>query len=418
MKPLNILLADDAPSVGQFVSAYLQDAGHSVTYVQSGEAAVAAYRSQPFDLVLMDVVMPGIGGLEAVKQIKAIPATKWVPVIVITALGEEDDIMGAFLAGADDYFLKPINPLTLDIRIRSMMRIAAIQRSAAAIVDNVIEGIIQIDRRGRIRRFNDAAERIFGYARDEVLGKNVNMLMPSPYREAHDEYIANYVATGVAKVIGMGRQVAGLRKNGETFPMHLGVTEANTPDEKFFIGLVRDMSVEERMRSEIEFLARHDPLTGLPNRRECWRMLEERFAICSAAHGPADCSLFYCDLDGFKQVNDQCGHAAGDLVLKEACRRIRETLFVRDFIARVGGDEFIVVVDGLLNDAMAGELARRMVENVAPPIDTPAGSCRVGLSVGVAHARNHPESVEALVNAADAAMYLAKRGGKGQYALA
>jgi len=256
MKPLNILLADDTRSVGLFITEYLRGAGHKVTYVESGEEAVAAYKSQAFDLVLMDVIMPGIGGLEAVKQIKAIPATTWVPVIVITGLDAEEDVLGGFMAGADDYMVKPIKPMTLDIRIRSMMRIAAIQRSTAAIVESVIEGIIQIDRVGRICHFNKAAEYIFGYSAAEVLGKNVNMLMPSPYKDNHDEYIANFVGTGHAKVIGKGRFVTGLRKNGEAFPMHLGVTEAATPDGKFFIGLVRDISEQEAARLSLEASAR------------------------------------------------------------------------------------------------------------------------------------------------------------------
>ena len=250
LKPLNILLADDAKSVGQFVSEYLRDSGHQVTFVESGEAAVAAYRQQVFDLVLMDVVMPGIGGLEAVKQIKAIPTTSWVPVIIITGLDAEEDILGGHMAGADDYMVKPIKPMELDIRIRAMARIAAIQRSSTAVIDHVIEGVIKINRAGRIERFNKAAEFIFGYSEAEVLGRNVNLLMPSPYKKEHDEYIENYITTGQAKVIGIGRAVTGLRKNGETFPMHLGVTEAATPEDKFFIGVVRDISAEETARSK------------------------------------------------------------------------------------------------------------------------------------------------------------------------
>lgn len=413
MNSLNILLADDTRASGQFVTAYLRNVGHTVTYVESGEAAVIAYRQQAFDLVLMDVVMPGIGGLEAIKQIKALPATNWVPIIIITGLDAEEDIMSGFMAGADDYMVKPIRSSTLDIRIRSMMRIAAIQQSATAVIDNVIEGIIQIDHVGRIGRFNKAAESIFGYREAEVLGKNVNMLMPPPYKEAHDEYVANYVATGQAKIIGIGRIVTGLRKSGEIFPMHLGVTEAATPEGRFFVGLVRDMTVEERMRKQIEYMATHDTLTGLPNRSECWNKLSDRYAVRDSQNGPAECTVFYCDLDGFKQVNDQFGHAAGDVVLKEATRRMKEVLFVRDFIARVGGDEFVAVVDGALDDDRATALAKRMIEFVSQPIVTSDGQYQIGASIGFAHARQFPESVEAVINAADGAMYLAKRSGKG-----
>ena len=418
MKPLNILLAEDSKAVGQFVSEYLQSAGHQVTYVESGEAAVVAYREQAFDLVLMDVVMPGISGLEAVKQIKAIPTTVWVPVIIITGLETEADILNGFMAGADDYLVKPVKPMALDIRIRSMMRIAAIQRSTTAVINNVIEGIIQIDRVGRIGRFNQAAESIFGYTEAEVMGKNVNILMPPPYKEAHDDYIASHVATGQAKVIGIGRIVSGLRKNGEIFPMHLGVTEASTPEGRFYVGLVRDMTIEERMQRQIEYMATHDALTGLPNRNECWKRLKERYALHDDQRGPAECTVFYCDLDGFKQVNDQFGHAAGDAVLKEVSRRMKDVLFVRDFIARIGGDEFVVVVDGVLDDEKAIALAQRLIEVASRPIVTPEGYYQVGASIGVAHVRQYPDSVEAVINAADAAMYAAKRSGKSTVRLA
>lgn len=418
MKPLNILLADDAVSIGLFVSTYLQESGHRVKVVTSGEDAVAAFEQDVFDLVLMDVLMPGMGGLAAVKKIKAMPATKWTPIILITGLEADEAILEGFMAGADDYIAKPISTLVLDIRIRSMMRIAAIQRASAAVIENAFEGIIQIDRAGRIEGFNTAAEEIFGYAFSEVRGKNVNMLMPSPYHEHHDTYLANYVATGVAKVIGTGRKVTGKRKNGECFSMHLGVTEASTPDGRFFIGLVRDLTEEERLRSQVEFLASHDSLTGLPNRAQIWSRLEERYAIRNATHGPADCTVFYCDLDGFKQVNDQCGHAAGDKVLTEACTRMKGTLFVRDMLARIGGDEFLVSVDGVLEDEKALSLARRMIEVVSEPMADGDHCYRIGLSVGIAHSRQHPESVEALINAADSAMYVAKRGGKGQAAIA
>ncbi len=418
MKALDILLADDSKSTGAFLAEYLRSNGHRVTLAGSGEEAVETYAKHVFDLVLMDIVMPGIGGLEAVSRIKAIPRTTWIPVIIITGLDAEGDILNGFMAGADDYMVKPVTPIILDIRIRSMLRISAIQRSASAVIDNVIEGIVQIDRVGRIGRFNKAAESIFGYTEAEVMGRNVNMLMPSPYREDHDEYIARYVATGRATVIGIGRIVTGLRKNGESFPMHLGVTEAATPDGGFFIGLVRDMTAEERMRRQIEYLATHDALTGLPNRNECWKRLDARYSLRDDRHGPAECSVFYCDLDGFKQVNDQYGHAAGDAVLKETARRLTEVLFVRDFIARIGGDEFLAIVDGELDDAKATALARRMIEVVGTPVVAPEGQFRIGVSIGIAHSREHPDSVEALVNSADGAMYAAKRGGKGGVAVA
>lgn len=251
MKPLRILLADDSQAVGGLMAEQLRSNGHQVDCVQSGEAAVAAFRENPPELVLMDIEMPGIGGLEAIRRIRRLPSQVRVPIIIITAHTDEENLLSSFMAGADDFLAKPIQPLLLDVRIQAMMRIISTQRSTAAMVDSVVEGIIRIDRVGRIAAFNKAAERIFGYTAEEVLDQNVKMLMPSPYREEHDTYIGNYVATGQRKVIGAGREVVGQRKNGEIFPMSLGVSEVEAPDERFFVGIVRDLSIENELRSRL-----------------------------------------------------------------------------------------------------------------------------------------------------------------------
>lgn len=111
-----------------------------------------------------------------------------------------------------------------------------------AILETAVDGIITIDPRGTVRSFNAAAERIFGYAAQDVIGQNVNMLMPEPYRTAHDGYIARYLETGERRIIGIGREVRGQRKDGRTFPMYLGVSEIIADEGRRFAGIVRDIS--------------------------------------------------------------------------------------------------------------------------------------------------------------------------------
>ena len=133
----------------------------------------------------------------------------------------------------------------------------------AAIVDSAVDGIIVIDARGRIETLNPAAERLFGYREAEVAGRNITMLMPSPYREEHDGYLSRYLATGEAKIIGIGREVRALRRDGAIFPIHLSVAEMTVGGERKFAGIVHDLSArveleellrasEERWRSIIE----------------------------------------------------------------------------------------------------------------------------------------------------------------------
>jgi two-component system, LuxR family, sensor kinase FixL len=114
-----------------------------------------------------------------------------------------------------------------------------------------VDGIVVIDAHGRVETFNPAAERLFGYGADEVLGCNVNMLMPSPYREEHDTYLSRYLATGRAKVIGVGREVQGRRKDGSTFPLHLSVGQITIEGERKFTGILHDLSSRVQLEGQL-----------------------------------------------------------------------------------------------------------------------------------------------------------------------
>jgi PAS domain S-box-containing protein len=135
-----------------------------------------------------------------------------------------------------------------------------------SVVDTVLDGIITIDEHAAIQTFNPAAERIFGYSIEEVLGKNVKLLMPEPYRSEHDGYVQNYRQSGVPKIIGTGREVTGLRKDGSTFPLDLAVSEFHAGPRRFFTGVVRDIS--ERKRLEAELRERAEALAEANRRKD------------------------------------------------------------------------------------------------------------------------------------------------------
>jgi PAS domain S-box-containing protein len=127
----------------------------------------------------------------------------------------------------------------------------ASQAQWRAIIDSAVDGIIVIDSHGRVETFNPAAERLFGYTQDEVLGRNVDMLMPSPYHEEHDRYLSRYLATGRAKIIGIGREVTGRRKDGTTFPLHLSVGQTTTSGERKFTGILHDLTSRVGMETTL-----------------------------------------------------------------------------------------------------------------------------------------------------------------------
>ncbi|MEO8480850.1 MAG: PAS domain S-box protein [Acidobacteriota bacterium] len=144
-----------------------------------------------------------------------------------------------------------------DVSERNRMSTAleASERRWQAVVDAAVDGIVVIDRRGRIESFNAAAERLFGYAAPEVISRNINVLMPSPYREEHDGYLARYLATGEEHVIGLGRQVSGRRSDGSTFPLHLSVGTIAQGAELRFVGIIHDLTnrvrAEEQLREQM-----------------------------------------------------------------------------------------------------------------------------------------------------------------------
>jgi len=134
-------------------------------------------------------------------------------------------------------------------RVEAALR--ASEERYRSIVDSAVDAILVIDRRGRIEAFNAAAERLFGYAAGEVLGKNVNLLMPQPYHGKHDEYMARYLATGEKRIIGIGRQVTALRKNGTTFPVHLSVGEMTIDGETKFTGILHDLTPRVALETQL-----------------------------------------------------------------------------------------------------------------------------------------------------------------------
>lgn len=119
------------------------------------------------------------------------------------------------------------------------------------ILETAVDGIITIDERGIIESFNPAAERLFGYAKHEALGQNIKILMPPPYREAHEGYVANYLRTGERKIIGIGREVIGQRKDGSTFPMHLSVSEVRLGERRLFTGIVHDLTERKMLEKQV-----------------------------------------------------------------------------------------------------------------------------------------------------------------------
>jgi PAS domain S-box-containing protein len=253
---LKVLVVDDTATNRQILQVFLKKLGFVVITAEDGAQAVARFIADKPDIVLMDVMMPVMDGFEATRRIKAGSGSRWVPVVFLTALDKEEDLVNGLDSGGDDYLTKPISFVVLDAKLRSLRRTLALQntleetqRRTQAITDNIVDGVVTTDSLGIIRSTNPAVTNIFGYEASEMVGRNVNTLMPEPYQSAHDGYQATYVGGGPSKVIGMrGRTLEGRRKSGEMFPLDVAVSELQLGEERLFVGIVRDIS--ERVGAE------------------------------------------------------------------------------------------------------------------------------------------------------------------------
>jgi len=250
-----ILAVDDSPPILFLLQSILTPLGHEVITASNGMEAIQKFQEESPDLVLMDIMMPGMDGFEATRQIKDTPNNGlWTPVIMLSALDEPADFTKGLEAGADDYLTKPIDAGLLTTKIRFMQRVIETQRNLIynmrfqSIFDNLLDGIVTSDDRGTIVTFNHAAERIFGYQANEVIGQNVTILMPVAEAHRHDAYMARYRTTGETRIMGAGRELQGKRKNGSFFPILTGVTEVSWGGMRHFIACITDIS--ERKRSE------------------------------------------------------------------------------------------------------------------------------------------------------------------------
>jgi len=278
-----------------------------------------------------------------------------------------------------------------------------------AILDNVADGIITVDDRLIIRSYNPAAERLFGYAPEEVLGKDFARLIADPLRSEIKPQLRAYLRPHKREVMIGSHETSGLRKDGSSFPMEFNVGRLGP--QRLVIGSLRDFSERKAETEALQYRALHDPLTGLPNRTFLRERLEETIRAGEREMKP--CAVLLMDLDGFKSVNDSLGHQAGDRLLQQVGQRMRDVLRKADTIARYGGDEFAVVPWGATDIPRAVLIAEKILQAVSKPFTIEGQPITVNLSIGIAIFPQHGDDAEALTRRADVAMFAAKRARSG-----
>jgi diguanylate cyclase (GGDEF)-like protein/PAS domain S-box-containing protein len=350
------------------------------------------------------------------------------------------------------YFVSNRINIEIGRRLASENHLRHSELRERTIRENIIDGVLTLDLNGLILSCNRACKSIFGCKPEEMVGKSAHMLLPSAFSEQHSINLARHLSVWEKKMLGTGHEVTGRRKDHSEFPAELDVSRVELDGEASYIVVVRDITnkklaeiqlqqfnreleekVEQRTaelattndklrveiadrtraQQELTHRASHDNLTELPNRAFFTEQLTN--ALFHAERRNNLLALLFMDLDGFKEVNDTHGHEAGDKLLIEVGKRMKAAIRREDIVARMGGDEFTVLLGELSQQNDAEVIARKIIDAVNQPIACNGLSCHVGISIGIAYYPQNGSTSDILIRHADDAMYEAKATGKNRY---
>ncbi|MFD2679441.1 putative bifunctional diguanylate cyclase/phosphodiesterase [Bacillus seohaeanensis] len=282
-----------------------------------------------------------------------------------------------------------------------------------SVIGSANDAIILADSNAKILSWNNGAKSIFGHYEKEVLGKNLHIIIPEQYREAHDRGIKRFLTTNTSKVIGSTVELLGLKKDGTEIPIELSLSTWTVNGEIFFSGIIRDITERKQSEEKINHQAYHDELTNLPNRRRFNQIMEKE--VTQAKTNGEKLVVMLLDLDRFKTINDTLGHSIGDLLLKKIAERLHNCIEKKDLVARMGGDEFTLLMPRVRHIHEASTMAEKIMKVLEEPVIIDKHEIFVSTSIGIVQYPTDGQEVETLMKKADIAMYRAKEKGKSTY---
>jgi two-component system cell cycle response regulator len=446
-----VLVVDDVASNVKLLEARLSAEYFEVVSAFNGVEALAKIKTDQPDIILLDVMMPGMDGFEVCRRVKSDPASAHIPVVITTALDQTSDRVAGLNAGADDFLTKPIDDAALFARVRSLVRLKMMTDelrlreatgSSMGLLDPA-ETFSEAFPTGRILLIEDRPETVktlsaalcpqnhlvvldgFEGALTRVRSGDFDLIMVSLGLRDYD----GLRLCSQLRSLPEGRNVPilVLVSEGDRRKMHqaleMGVNDYLTRpvDRNELIARTRTQlrkkRYADRLRENVYLsveMAVTDQLTGLHNRRYLTRHLET--LLKNNAENTKRLAILIIDVDFFKSINDTYGHDIGDEVLREFARRISENIRGIDLACRYGGEEFVVVMpetDPNLAWTVAERL-RKSVEVTPFQISSPPSEINVTVSVGVAGSDDPLMTAEALLRQADQALYAAKRDGRNR----
>jgi two-component system cell cycle response regulator len=446
-----VLVVDDILSNVKLLEAKLSAEYFEVVTAFNGLEALAKVEAHEPDIILLDVMMPGMDGFEVCRRIKQNPKTAHVPVVMVTALDQPSDRVAGLDAGADDFLTKPVDDAALFARVRSLVRLKMMTdelRLREATGQNMglidpADTLIDNAPTGRVLIIEDRPESVAWFV--SALAPANEVLAADTFEEAlvqvrGGDFDLIVVSLGLRGFDGLrlcsqlrslpeGRNVPilVLVSDGDrrklTQALEMGVNDYLTRpvDKNELIARVRTQLRKKRyadkLRHNVQLsleMAITDQLTGLHNRRYMARHLDSLIEESHKSGKPI--AFLIMDIDHFKAVNDSHGHDSGDEVLREFAGRISANVRGIDLACRYGGEEFVVVMpDTDMELALTvAERLRKSVEETAFAISREPHALHITISIGIAGSEAGSDSADALLHRADQALYRAKREGRNR----
>ena len=425
----SIMVVDDTPANLRLLDDLLRQQGYQVRLFPRGALALKAAAMHPPSLILLDIMMPEMDGFEVCRQLKANPALSGIPVIFISALADTDNKVKAFAHGGMDYVTKPFQEGEVLARVRTHLALYAMQqaqaRQQALLEEQVNErtadllraqqvahiGSWKLDLRTQTLNWSPETYRLFGVA--EGTPVHLNAFMAKVHPSDREKVIHHWTQALQGHPYDVEHRIAQpagaewVRERAEF---------AFAPDGQPHTawGTAQDISETKAHQAQLDFMTHHDVLTGMPNRAQFLDLLRVCMAHSSAQQ--TQLAVAYIDMDGFAALNAQFGRETGNQLIVQLGQRLAQAVHDRQYLARIGGDEFAMILTGLKNADDYLIPVQCMLAAVSKPLDIHGTTAQITASIGVSqYPQNDDMEAEQLLRQADQAMYLAKLAGKNRH---
>ncbi|HEY9044153.1 MAG TPA: diguanylate cyclase, partial [Rheinheimera sp.] len=425
-----ILIVDDQTGNIALLSDILSDLGDIYFVVDSTQAYDKALELQP-DVILLDIEMPQLNGFEVCQQLKNSPLTCDISVIFISALTEAEFEFNSLSYGAVDFIARPFNREICRLRVHnhlilqqqaralklSQQQIYAEKQQLQVTLNSIGDAVIATDVDGCITFMNPIAERMAGWRASEAAGKHITDVMQ--LRDADSKQASTnpiMLALSEKRIVAMALNCELVNRNSaEAIP----VEDSAAPifdingDMLGAIIVFHDVGQARALATKMSFLANHDQLTGLPNRV----LLNDRIhqACRLAAMIERQVGIILLDIDQFKYLNDSLGHQLGDALLLMLVKRLQTVLEADHTLARIGGDEFVLIYPDIAHIEQISILAQNIHRVMRQPFDIDGKKYSMSLSMGISLYPTDSASEEELMRHADVALFKAKQEGRNRY---